>query len=237
MTDPPSPAAPPGSGSQPPGSGSAPPGPAPPESEPQHEPTAHDPAYFTGLYAADPDPWGFDTRWYEQRKYDLTLAALPRPRYRHGLEPGCANGALTERLAIRCDRLDAFDLIPDVVARARHRLRRHPHVTVTQACFPEHQPAGTGDLLVWSEVGYYLTDAGLAPARSGADHWLEPGGHLIAVHYTGATDYPRTAQAVHRWIDSFPFLSPTVTLDDEQFQLRVWTRTGPPPADHPANRG
>lgn len=35
--------------------------------------------YFASMYARDPDPWGFDTTWYERRKYALTLAALPAP--------------------------------------------------------------------------------------------------------------------------------------------------------------
>ena len=35
------------------------------------------PAYFEGMYAASPDPWGFQSRWYERRKYALTLALLP----------------------------------------------------------------------------------------------------------------------------------------------------------------
>ena len=191
----------------------------------EQPPTSHHHRYFADLYRADRDPWDFETSWYEQRKYDLTVAALPRRRYRRGLEPGCANGALTERLAARCDRLDAFDFVDDVVARARSRLRPHPHVTVHDAHFPEFWSGGTGDLLVWSEVGYYLTDAGLAVASAGLRRWLEPSGTVVAVHYTGATDYPRTGEAVHRWIDeTFAFLVPAVRLDDERFQLRVWTR-------------
>ena len=27
------------------------------------------------------DPWGVDSRWYEHRKRDLLLAALPQPRF------------------------------------------------------------------------------------------------------------------------------------------------------------
>ncbi len=200
---------------------------------PPPRPTAHSHRYFADLYRADADPWGFDTRWYEHRKYDLTLAALPRRRYRCGLEPGCANGALTERLAPRCDRLDAFDFVPGAVARARSRLRHLTNVRVHEAAFPEYWPNGSGDLLVWSEVGYYLTDAGLGVAAAGVRRWLEPGGTLVAVHYTGATDYPRTARAVHGWIDTFPFLHPITRVDDEQFQLRLWTRgPGYAEADH-----
>ncbi|MFE7421819.1 hypothetical protein [Rhodococcus sp. NPDC057529] len=61
------------------------------------------PSYFDAMYAASPDPWGFGDRWYEQRKYALTLAALPRPRYRRAFEPGCSIGILTAALAHRCD--------------------------------------------------------------------------------------------------------------------------------------
>ena len=48
--------------------------------------------YFEGIYADGPDPWGFETSEYERRKYDLTLAALPRRRYARALEPGCSIG-------------------------------------------------------------------------------------------------------------------------------------------------
>ena len=33
--------------------------------------------YFAGIYAAADDPWGLASRWYERRKYALTVAALP----------------------------------------------------------------------------------------------------------------------------------------------------------------
>ena len=36
--------------------------------------------YFDRMYAGAADPWGFGSRWYEQRKYALTLAALPGRR-------------------------------------------------------------------------------------------------------------------------------------------------------------
>ena len=39
-------------------------------------------AYFDRLYGASPDPYGLRLRWYERRKRELTLAALPHPRYR-----------------------------------------------------------------------------------------------------------------------------------------------------------
>lgn len=180
--------------------------------------------YFAALYADDPDPWGFDHRWYEQRKYALTLAALPQQRFRRALEPGCANGVLTELLAARCDQLYAFDFEPSAVERARQRLAHHSHVEVTAAQFPDWWPEGRGDLVVWSEVAYYLSADSADRARVQLQEWLEPGGTLIAVHYTGDTNYPRHGSAIGPWLDSADFLRRVTTLVDESFELGVWRR-------------
>lgn len=59
------------------------------------------PAYFEAMYAGAVDPWDLAGRWYEQRKYALTLASLPRPRYRAAFEPGCSVGVLTARSTLR----------------------------------------------------------------------------------------------------------------------------------------
>ena len=84
--------------------------------------------YFDRLYAEDPDPWGFEDRWYEHRKYDLTMAALPEPRYRSGFEPGCSIGVLSERLADRCDSLLVCDHMTEPLERAVARLQSRPQV-------------------------------------------------------------------------------------------------------------
>ena len=51
-------------------------------------------SYFDGMYADSPDPWGFTSRWYEGRKYAITVAMLPKARYREAFEPGCSIGVL-----------------------------------------------------------------------------------------------------------------------------------------------
>ena len=33
--------------------------------------------YFDAMYQAAADPWGFEDRWYEQRKYAISMAAVP----------------------------------------------------------------------------------------------------------------------------------------------------------------
>ena len=201
-----------------------------------------DDAYFEEMYAQDPDPWRFDTSWYEQRKYALTIAALTEHRYARAVEPGCANGALTELLAERCDAVVAHDIVPAAIARAEARLARSPHVEVHLARFPDWWPEGTGDLVVWSEVAYYLDDAAAETAIDGLEGWLRPGGDLVAVHYTGETNYPRSGAEVGSWLDAVPFLERTTTLHDPRFELGVWRRSEPltprtpaPPA-RPARR-
>lgn len=183
-------------------------------------------SYFESMYADSDDPWGFDDRWYERRKYAVTLAALPRPRFRRAVEPGCANGALTELLADRCDTLHSFDFASAAVERAQLRLAPQPHVSVLEAPFPRYWPDGRGDLVVWSEIAYYLSAESADQAIVGLDRWLEPAGTLLAVHYTGTTDYPRTGREVGAWLDQVTFLQRTTTLVDEQFELGVWFRLG-----------
>lgn len=91
--------------------------------------------YFQQMYAADPDPWSSESRWYDHRKH-----ALPRDRYRSAFEPGCSTGTLTGRLAPRRAALLAVDAVGSAVATAAHRLPAEPHVTVAQARMPYDWP-------------------------------------------------------------------------------------------------
>jgi trans-aconitate methyltransferase len=178
-------------------------------------------AYFEEIYGRAEDPWDFETSWYERRKYELTLAALPRERYRRAFEPGCANGALTERLASRCDELVALEPVAEVARRAARRMGHADHVSVTVGALPEDWPPGPFDLVVFSEVAYYLTERGLTLACRRAVSSLRGGGHLIAVHWTGATDYPVTGVAVHERLRAERGLRCLVDHRDERFLLTV----------------
>lgn len=156
------------------------------------------PRYFEDVYAANDDPWGFETSPYEAAKYAATLAALPRPRYRRGFEIGCSLGVLTERLALRCDDLLAVDVVPGVLDRARRRCRRLRHVRFAEMAVPRAFPTETFDLTVASEVGYYWGGADFERARELIVGALEPGGHLLLVHWTPwVHDYPLTGDQVH----------------------------------------
>src|ERR1700742_1499218 len=78
--------------------------------------------YFDRMYAAADDPWQLESRWYERRKYAITLALLPYPRYRHAFEPGCSIGVLTDLLAQRCDHVTSTDVSAPALDATHRRL-------------------------------------------------------------------------------------------------------------------
>ena len=147
-------------------------------------------SYFDALYASDPDPWKFATSRYEQKKYDATLAALPRLRYPRAFEVGCSIGVLTRRLAPRCDRLLAVDAAAAPLLEARRRCADQRHVTFAQRAVPAEWPDRVFDLIMLSEVVYYLDIPDLMATAGLACSSLAAGGDLVLVHWTGETDYP-----------------------------------------------
>lgn len=184
------------------------------------------PAYFDDHYADNPDPWGFEERWYEQRKYALTLAALPRPHYRRGFEAGCSNGVLTEQLASRCDQLIACDVAAAAVSTARRRVAG-PDVDVRQASIPTQWPEGSFDLIVLSEVGYYLDVGDLTTLGSHVGSSMTEGGHLIAVHWKPQVpDYPSDAETVHQKLQVSTGLTSLARYEEDRFILEVFGQPG-----------
>lgn len=148
------------------------------------------PGFFEDLYAENPDPWGFETSDYERAKYDVTIAALAGRRFRSGLEIGCSIGVLTQRLAEHVDRLLGIDVAESALERAR---ARNPGVTFERREIPEEFPDGAFDLVVASEVLYYLD----APALEATLDRVGSG-TLLAVHWRHPTErYPFTGDEVH----------------------------------------
>ena len=150
-------------------------------------------AYFDRLYAADPDPWRFASSDYERDKYAASLAALPYPSYHAALEIGCSIGVFTELLAARCRTLLGIDVSDAALAVARQRCLQ-TGVTFENRRIPEQWPDGRFDLIVFSEVLYYLDASDLATAASCAKAALMPGGTILLVHYLGETDYPMSGE-------------------------------------------
>jgi protein-L-isoaspartate O-methyltransferase len=180
-----------------------------------------DRAYFERVYADDDDPWRFESAWYERRKQALTMALLPNPRYESAFEPGCASGEITRLLATRAGRVLALELMPRIAARAARRLADLAHVEVRAGAIPDDWPDEDFDLILLSEVGYYVTAEGLTTVARLIDRTLRPGGDLVAVHYLRETDYPIAGGEVHRLLDAHLGYTPLASYAEPDFAALV----------------
>ena len=150
--------------------------------------------WFDALYRSDPDPWRFRTSDYERDKYGATLGALRRPRYGQVLEIGCAIGILTRQLAARCDHLLAIDGSDTALEAAQRECASEGNVTFACRMVPDGFPDGRYDLIVLSEVLYYLVVADLTAVADRCCDALLPGGEIVLCHWLGETDYPLTGR-------------------------------------------
>ncbi|MFJ6678820.1 PIG-L family deacetylase [Microbacterium sp. NPDC091382] len=180
--------------------------------------------FFEDFYRRNgDDPWGFESRWYEQRKRALTLAGLPRERYASALELGCSTGVLTELLADRCDALLAVDIADAPLEIARRRLGDRESVRLERLALPGEWPAGTFDLVVLSEVGYYWSAADLILAIDRIRKAMDAGGHLVACHWRHpVTEYPQSGDAVHAALRTAAGFVRLVLHEEEDFMLEVY---------------
>jgi SAM-dependent methyltransferase len=184
------------------------------------------PGYFDAMYEAAPDPWGFEDRWYERRKYAVSLALLPDQRYRSAFEPGCSIGVLTVMLARRCNRLLSCDGAADAVRATARRTRDLPQVLIERRQIPRQWPAGRFDLIVFSEILYYFGDSDLEQVLGHSVSALRPGGTLLAVHWRHPVpEYPRSGDDVHRVLAARPGLARLARHDEEDFLAETYSRT------------
>jgi SAM-dependent methyltransferase len=181
---------------------------------------------FDELYASDTDPWQVRSSWYERRKLAVLLASLPRERYRHGLEIGCSIGVTTRALTARCDHVTALDASPRALALARAELGPlvGDRVELAEATVPEQLPEVTYDLLVLSEVGYFIEPQRVAVLADALPHRLTVGGDLVAVHWRQDADSLATpGDEVHARL-AVPGLRELVSHSEREFVLQVWRR-------------
>lgn len=143
---------------------------------------------FDAVHARAEDPWEYTTSWYEHRKRALTLAALPGRNYSAGLEIGCSIGTLSVELAERCGSFVAVDASSAALAHAARRLAHLPDARTRHLTVPDDWPEGNFDLIVVSEVGYYLSPEELSGLFARIDAALLPGGTLALCHWRHPID-------------------------------------------------
>jgi len=184
----------------------------------------HSPEQFDAMYSVCDDPWHIETRWYEARKRQLTLAALPALRYATAYEPGCANAELSLALAPRCDRLLISDGSPRAVEVARERTAHLAHVEARQAWIPQEWPHEQFDLIILSELIYYLDDRALDRLAERVLASMLPNATVLACHWREPIDgCTMSGDGVHRALADKLALPHLVGYRDDDFCLDVWS--------------
>ena len=146
-------------------------------------------AVFDALYTRDPDPWNFETSAYEAAKRDATIAMLGQRTFAHGVEFGCSTGVLSEQLAHRCREFLAVDVSRLACKAAQARLAGTA-ARVERMDIPEQWPGSAFDLMVFSEVLYFLGAEEIGQTSRQAATSLDPGGVCLLVNWTGPNDLP-----------------------------------------------
>lgn len=147
-----------------------------------------DAAGFESKFRRDIDPWSYRTSSFERYKRNVLLYACGCRTYGRGLELACAIGETTKYLAPRCLRLLAVDSSPTALEEARNRLKGNRNVVLRQALLPDETPRGPFDLIVASEIAYYLRPTALSRLLSQLETALALGGRIVFLHHVRSFD-------------------------------------------------
>lgn len=192
------------------------------ESAPRAE-TSMSAAAFEDFYRRHDDPWGFETRWYEERKRSILLSSLPQKEIGDVLEIGCSTGLVTRELATRAERVTAIDPVAAALDAVRARVADGTPLRLVQGQVPRDWPDGTFDTIVLSEVGYYLSADDLAATIGLIAESLAEDGVLVACHWRPPVrGYPATGDEVHAALRSQPQWQRIVGHEEPDFLLDVF---------------
>jgi hypothetical protein len=181
--------------------------------------------YFDDIYAEASDPWRLAERWYEERKYTITMAMLPDERYRHAFEPGCSIGTLTEKLTLRCDHVTSSDVAAAARDATRERVARagrSDRLTLCGTSLDGEWPTADVDLVVISEVAYYLHPDTLRAALDRECARLDEGATVVAAHWRHPVDdYPMSGDQANELVVSTSGLTAAAHYQDDDVVIDV----------------
>ena len=157
-----------------------------------------DPAGFETKFRENIDPWNYAASPFEAYKRTVLLHACGTRPFGRGLELACAIGETTRMVAPRCLRLLAVDSSATALKEAARRSTGHRKITLRLALLPQQMPRGPFDLIVVSELLYYLRPNDLRSLISLIPRALAPGGRVVILHhlqdFNDAAVRPRFAQ-------------------------------------------
>jgi protein-L-isoaspartate O-methyltransferase len=181
--------------------------------------------FFERKYRQEDDPWNFASSSYEKERYDAIFRALSHRRYDDAFEPGCSIGVLTARLASVCGHVQATDISPTAVQHAHKRCKDLPNVEITCEALPGLIPATSFDLVVLSEIGYYLKQDQLHALGTTLVERLREQGVLLAAHWLGKSeDHLLSGDCVHEVLQGLDGIVLERSERQPGFRLDRWVR-------------
>jgi len=179
-------------------------------------------AYFDAMYETSQDPWNFTASAYEQEKYQHTITSLAGKRFGNGIEIGCSIGVLTELLANHCSSILGVDISEQPIAIARERLKNREGIAFAVKQIPQQYPEEQFDLIVVSEVAYYLNNEELQLTKELIFDSLKEGGTLCLVHWRPQIkDCVFNGDEVNEYFLQEPAIIQTYQFINEQYRIDV----------------
>ncbi|MGH9298179.1 MAG: methyltransferase domain-containing protein, partial [Acidimicrobiales bacterium] len=137
-------------------------------------------------------------------------------------EPGCSVGTLSVALAARCGSVLSMDRAAPAVALASAATAKCPDVSVVRGVVPDEWPAGSFDLIVLGELGYYFDSSSWAEVARLTASSLAPGGHVVAAHWRRPIEgCSRNGDEVHDDLITAGGLERLARYEEAQFLVDV----------------
>ncbi|MGA3140626.1 MAG: SAM-dependent methyltransferase [Xanthobacteraceae bacterium] len=142
-----------------------------------------DVAGFERKFRENIDPWDYASSDFERFKRRVLIQSCGLAKYGRVLELGCANGETTRALKRISLRLLAVDGSMTAIAAAKRRLRGSTHVSFSCLSVPEAMPRGPFDLIIISELAYYLPPHRLSLLGRRISANLAYGGRAVVLNH------------------------------------------------------
>ena len=178
-------------------------------------------AVFDRVHINQSDPWNLEASAYESRKRASLLNGLSAG-YAHTLEIGCSIGILSAELAQRSALVTAVDASSEAIGTARSQ-QVDENIGFECLTVPFEWPKGSFDLVVLSEVGYYLSEQQFDEVLEKIDNSCQQPFTLALCHMKGVIEgWPLDADKVHQRCEMFwPYGSLAASVETDDYRIDI----------------